>query len=1412
MKDLDLYQKENDKNKEDNELKLNYNYQTNSFVQNNLKMKSNDLLIQKEKYSNNLFQTKSNNILNSNLNNNKYTSINTNPNVSNNNIKNHLTEISEERDNSNTFSKNLPSYSKIISQKLSLNLKENNKNISNNYKEEIKTNKVEYKNVKTITEDNQNLYENRNNSLNYYKHKNSPNSIKIKMIKNDFERLMKQKEEENKKYLVDESPEKLNKKNTQKEQMEELEKREFIPDSANISKNRIKDNKIFYNTFYKFDEYSVKTNDIQDSPNHIFDLQNENKIFQKTANNFLEETKSNANYKKKYNIKSKSTTKIPTHKDISQLNSYFNEKTAVNSKKKSGKKELKKNTCNKNIKDLEIIRDKLFLANNKLEEERKEIISKYKLVKAKYELLSKENMMIKTKYDINKSNIKILQKKLDEKNYDIEQMKKILISNNQQINFLNTIKDSSTKMTKDNEELIQQLKDTIYNLNQIIVESNDKINYLKQQNQNDKAQKIKEENESLKIYLNDREKTIINLKNSISLFTQNLDNVINNNNIIKDINIERNEENEKIINNCELKISVLKEKSEKMQKTIDGLSDENKNKENENNELKIKINEIMEKYQKMKNEYEIANKRYEEQKVVIEKYKNIIKENNDEISKRDKDNEKLKKEIEEKNNEIIEIKNQIEEKNKNIEIKNKETEEKNKNLLKMKEEMDKKNNEIDKKNNEIEELNNKMNDLNKEIINKINEIKEKNNEINEHKKEIDYKNKEINDKQNQLNDKNKELEEKKKEIDLQVISKANLDFFEKVKQLEMDIKLKDKLIEELKNVNKSKISINFNKNNMKSIMENEDLNLNQKIIYTDSNDYQKKEFSKNYNMYQTNLKNNDRNINSDYNNANYFTEKIYTEKNNNKKDDKKESNNEENDNNINLYENKSNIKTNFDYNNYKNKDEFVNEELNIRKSIKKKDYNKGSKKNNAKNESFNNKNKYHLENIQYDNMPFKEKSYKDEKNYENFETKRKQRKQNLPNEYHFNYYKSENILNEIQETKEIKELKNNINIEELKKNENFENNINNKILNCGLLNDNDDDLNKYVDYNSHKMNNKIEIDDEMNDNYNNYCIINKNSQVFNENNNLRNHNKIFLTSSSMSVSQNDYIGSIKYTESALQQFNFIYSLMGNELVSFNLKEKKFELILINDNTNGLFNSYLSYYEKNKLKPLLLNCQKGFYILMHKYIFNFVQHNNSISILVKLLSYHTNGNFLNVNDDLYSISGNNNTQSEKYSLDSGKIISLPNTNCPRVNSGICNINNEYIYLFYGQNCQNSVERLFIGNKTYNPNDKWEIINMNEIIGLNDKLYLHKFITFLDDFNNIIIFGGEDYFNRKSNKSIFGFNLNNNNLSIIGKIDSCALYSSQYIKLDESIFSVYDMNNGLHFFNKELDYHEIFNLNV
>ena len=129
-------------------------------------------------------------------------------------------------------------------------------------------------------------------------------------------------------------------------------------------------------------------------------------------------------------------------------------------------------------------------------------------------MLSKENLMIKAKYEINKNNLKLL-KKLEEKNYDVEQMKKILLPNNKQINYLNEMKEPNIKATQVNEQLIQELKDTIFNLNETIKINNEKINYLEKENkinQINKIQKFKKENDSLKICLNDREKKNIKSK------------------------------------------------------------------------------------------------------------------------------------------------------------------------------------------------------------------------------------------------------------------------------------------------------------------------------------------------------------------------------------------------------------------------------------------------------------------------------------------------------------------------------------------------------------------------------------------------------------------------------------------------------------------------------------------------------------------------------------------------------------------------------------------------------------------------------------------------------------------------------------------------------------------------------------
>ena len=872
-----------------------------------------------------------------------------------------------------------------------------------------------------------------------------------------------------------------------------------------------------------------------------------------------------------------------------------------------------------------------------------------------------------------------------------------------------------------------------------------------------------------------------------------------------------------------------------MNERINEISEENKNKEIEKNELKIKMNKLTEKYDKNKNEIEALNKSNEELNNQIEKYKNKIMENDKLISEMNIKNEKLIKEIEDKNNEIIEMKKDIEEKETQIENINKEIKNKNKEINEKNIEIENKGIEIEEKNKMIEENKNDLKKRNDEIEEKNKIIENNINELNEKKKEIDDKNKIIVEKQSQIESKNKELEKKKKEIDLQVITKANLEFFEKVKQLELEVKNKDKQIEELKTKKLNhEYYNNINNISFKDIKQNPGFNLKNKILYTEIN--------------RISQDNNSKNINTDFNNINYLTKKILFD--NNYNEPKKEIQNEyplekSNDNNYDKYIDKNKMKTNFNYNDYnknkfKNKKEYNNINIdNLNKICHKENKNKKSKVNINRSKRSNNSYNSHINNISSYEKNSKRIRFNDDiENYENFE-----HSQNLgKSHYYFNYNKNikSNINQKLSQTPDIninKEfnipISSTIKYTEESNYEDFENknNLSYRDMELDLLNDNNEDINKYNSYYPIKNNNNnknISNDNVKNTNnntsnnntktnkdYNKYVNKrkNKNNKETNIYNNNNNNNEILLTSSSISVTQNDCIYNMKISETALQHYSFIYSILGNDIICFNLREKKFELIPIKDNTNGMFNSYILYCKQNKLNPLLLNTKKGFYILMNKHIFYFDQLTFTIIILTKLLSYHSNGNFLCIKDDLYIISGNDVTKCEKYSLSSKKNIILPDTNYPRINSGICNVNNKYIYLFFGQFCDNSIERLFLKDNNYNSNEKWEIIKINELKGFNDGIIcLDKFVSFLDDYNNIIIFGGQDYYNGKQNKNIIGFNLDNKNLSIIGKIDSSALYTTQYINLDESIFSIYDMNNGLHFFNKELDYHEIFNLNI
>ena len=313
------------------------------------------------------------------------------------------------------------------------------------------------------------------------------------------------------------------------------------------------------------------------------------------------------------------------------------------------------------------------------------------------------------------------------------------------------------------------------------------------------------------------------------------------------------------------------------------------------------------------------------------------------------------------------------------------------------------------------------------------------------------------------------------------------------------------------------------------------------------------------------------------------------------------------------------------------------------------------------------------------------------------------------------------------------------------------------------------------------------------------------------NNNYKNfQQKKFEMNNYLSTNSNNNINNT-VNDQYLLPFPNLYTLKGNKIISFNLLDKKFLLINPNDNTNGIFNICVS---RHSIPPLTLNTSDGFFILLDNYIFLYNKDKNSINILTTLLSFHQEGGFIYINKEIYTLSGKDCLLCEKYSINKRKNINLPSVNYPRINSGLININNEYLYIFFGNNCYNSIERLdlsidYESMKEYINN--WEYIQINSIMENINKISLERFTLFLDDYNNIIIFGGNDS-RGNVNQEIYSINLENKEINAIGKIDTTSLYIGQNIQLEESIFAIYDSRNGLHFFNKELDYHEIYNFTI
>ena len=281
-------------------------------------------------------------------------------------------------------------------------------------------------------------------------------------------------------------------------------------------------------------------------------------------------------------------------------------------------------------------------------------------------------------------------------------------------------------------------------------------------------------------------------------------------------------------------------------------------------------------------------------------------------------------------------------------------------------------------------------------------------------------------------------------------------------------------------------------------------------------------------------------------------------------------------------------------------------------------------------------------------------------------------------------------------------------------------NVIKKIINEDI---NDDDLNdidiKKISRNKNKSG--ILTQNRLNINYNNQQIPIKSNNIKNmTSNNFYIKNKNIFEMNDLSNSEydtnllitsfsDDYkvqkLPEINFSENSLSHYPIIYTLVGAKIIGFNLSKKKFILINPIDNTNNIFSSNVQILRKYNIFSVTLNNNLGFFMLINNYIFFYSPMSNTLNILTKLSKNHWNGGFISIADNLYVISGVDTAECEMFSFVQKTIYNLPLVNYKRTNSGICNVNNEFIYALFGRNSDNSIERLNIKYGAQNE-QKWD----------------------------------------------------------------------------------------------------------
>ena len=988
--------------------------------------------------------------------------------------------------------------------------------------------------------------------------------------------------------------------------------------------------------------------------------------------------------------------------------------------------------------------------NQELSNKNKQLLSNFDLAKNECQKMAKENSELKVELENKNEEINNNESNIKELQKEINALNNVINENVNKINYLSNIQKSNKVTQKDNEDLIAELKSTIENLQKINIENNhEKIDLKNKAEEYKNVIKLKQ-NEIKALNENIKEKNVIikNKENQISEYSEII-NKTNDKNIENKNQIQNsNIENEKLKN----EIKTIKMLLSDREKTIESLKNSISFLTNTyNKNINLINNNINNALSNDETENFDINKGLN---IIIEKMQKELYESNKTISNKEKERIRLEKEINAYNEQYEQIKY-------DYQILFQKYKEQNKIIEMIKTEFLKRNND-----NEIQHLTKvnfdilaKLKKSQEENIIKTQQLEKlkKNYElINNHLIEYTNNNSNNNSQSNNTSfNKSNNNNNKYKNYDKDIINYENDKNIIENTNNSIDVS-------EIKN---NKINLEGSKNIqfLKNKNENENENDNENIIkITESN-------------IDDNL--------LQYSNETNFEKDKFNSNNNNTNDKIEDINCIESNNDINYSITKQEINNQIRNNKIKNKNLYYNN--NEYDMI----YNGSSKEGNL--------NKVNLNNESYEKNHTPDKKLTDVLNkYSKLATDENKLRQERFHTYPMKIPTKENENEKNDNMTNIKKQKydkgTNDSLTPVK--ENFRDRMNKMediLNNLENITSGNDQKSESINLPKSYLNN-ISSNDKNSKNCQDSLDVE-----------IRRKDK----DSSEQNFSNISLKNIERDQSLISYPN-IYTLKDNKIINFNLFEKKFILIKPKDKTNGVFYNYIS---KCSNPPLSLNTKKGFFILLDKYIFNYSSTNNTITILKKLSNAHEHGGFVFINNEIYSLSGKDCLKCEKYSLAKKRNIKLPNVNYTRINSGFCNINDEYLYAFFGDKCGNSVERLSLSIDYESMSEyinNWEYMQINSVMENGDKISLERFTVFMDDYSNVIILGGND--NKGNvNQEIYGLNLVNNELNVIGKIDTCALYIGQNVQLDESIFAIYDTKNGLHFFNKELDYHEIYN---